>query len=607
MTAAGAAAQVGDLGVSYVAGARADIRERCRAVTQFQLQFGTVEQWRRTSIADRLAASPPARAFAAFAAVGAGIAVDATYVVCAASKWGRHVADRDPEQASRFRLQAGSLGFDRLEVDKMWSKLAQISVIAGTTPEMLTSEQYLSGREAFRAAVIAKHGRAPKSLTTPLFGLDAVMFHRGQAPRPQPRAPWRARSVPETSWDQIGEQAPVMAATMHRYLDQLKISLRASSVAAIEITLRQLAGHLTATSDVTTVAGIQRCHIEGYKKWLVGRAGYRKNTQMSKTTIGMRMGHLSAFFNRIIEWDYPDAPARPPVFASDRPIKDNPLPRFLDDAATAKFMAAARQLPDPFGRLAIEILARTGMRKGELLGLTTDAVVQIGSAYWLRVPLGKLHNDRYIPLHPQLKTMIDNWLADRPDWQDSPLLFTDRGRPIPGTRIDHAVDRAGRAAGIGHVHPHQLRHTLATQAINRGMSLEAIAALLGHKTMTMTLVYARIADRTVADQYFAVTEKVQALYQQHQPAVLPADDEPTAMRRLRAEHQRRMLGNGYCARPVDLDCHYETICESCTFFVTTIEFRPTLQAQRDDAARKGQSGRQKIYDGLLQRLDQTSA
>jgi hypothetical protein len=62
---------------------------------------------------------------------------------------------------------------------------------------------------------------------------------------------------------------------------------------------------------------------------------------------------------------------------------------------------------------------------------------------------------------------------------------------------------------------------------------------------------------------------------------------------------------GYCSRPLDLDCHYETICESCTFFVTTIEFRPTLQAQRDDAARKGQTGRQKIYDGLLQRLDQT--
>ncbi len=46
------------------------------------------------------------------------------------------------------------------------------------------------------------------------------------------------------------------------------------------------------------------------------------------------------------------------------------------------------------------------------------------------------------------------------------------------------------------------------------MSLDAIAALLGHKTLTMTLVYARIADRTVADEYFAVTEKVEALYDQ---------------------------------------------------------------------------------------------
>jgi integrase/recombinase XerD len=78
------------------------------------------------------------------------------------------------------------------------------------------------------------------------------------------------------------------------------------------------------------------------------------------------------------------------------------------------------------------------------------------------------------------------------------------------------------------------------------------------------------------------------------------------MRKLRAEHQQRMLGNGYCSRPPDLDCHYETICESCTFFVTTIEFRATLQAQRDDAASKGQTGRQKIYDGLLKRLDQTA-
>jgi hypothetical protein len=66
---------------------------------------------------------------------------------------------------------------------------------------------------------------------------------------------------------------------------------------------------------------------------------------------------------------------------------------------------------------------------------------------------------------------------------------------------------------------------------------------------------------------------------------------------------RTMLGNGYCVRPVEMDCHFESICESCTFFVTTIEFRPTLERQRDDAAEKGQVAREQIFDGLLSRLD----
>ena len=60
-----------------------------------------------------------------------------------------------------------------------------------------------------------------------------------------------------------------------------------------------------------------------------------------------------------------------------------------------------------------------------------------------------------------------------------------------------------------------------------------------------------------------------------------------------------MLSNGSCARPVGLDCHFESICESCTSFVTTIEFRPTLQRQREDATAKGQVGRQKIFGGLV--------
>ncbi len=147
--------------------------------------------------------------------------------------------------------------------------------------------------------------------------------------------------------------------------------LRASSVDQIDTTLRLIAGYLAKCHpDVTAVAGVGRVQVEGFKTFLVARPGRRSRPSLTKTTIAMRVGYLRAFFDRIIEWDYPDVPARSPVFAGDVPIKDRALPRFLDDAASAKLLVAARNLADPFDRLVVEVLARTGMRKGELLGLT---------------------------------------------------------------------------------------------------------------------------------------------------------------------------------------------------------------------------------------------
>jgi hypothetical protein len=104
-------------------------------------------------------------------------------------------------------------------------------------------------------------------------------------------------------------------------------------------------------------------------------------------------------------------------------------------------------------------------------------------------------------------------------------------------------------------HPHEVRHTLATQAINRGMRPEAIAASSATARWRLTLTYARIADRVVADEYAAVNAQIDALYG-HQLAVA----ETTAMTRLRREAHARMLGNGLCTRPVELDCRMESAC-----------------------------------------------
>jgi hypothetical protein len=135
------------------------------------------------------------------------------------------------------------------------------------------------------------------------------------------------------------------------------------------------------------------------------------------------------------------------------------------------------------------------------------------------------------------------------------------------------------------------------------MRLEAIAALLGHKKMT--LIYARIANRVVADEYAAVSAKIDALYGQQ--SELPAYYETTGMARLRREAHARMLGNGLCTRPVELDCRMESACETCSYFRTSSQFLPILTGQRDHAAERGQTDRAQLFDKIIGGLDDPSA
>ena len=406
------------------------------------------------------------------------------------------------------------------------------------------------------------------------------------------------------TWAQLAVDKPLLVETMRRYLQQIGCVLRPGSVTGADLALRSFAAFLVQnTPEVMSTAEVVRRHVEDYKPWLAARPGQNK-PRVTDATIAHRLGTLRMFFVRIDEWGWPEAPARVPMFNGDLPRLDHPLPKALDDAAAARLLRAAQAQPRLLIRVTVEVLLRTGLRVSEYTGLRSDAVVQIGAAPWLHVPVGKLHDDRYLPLHPNLVALIDDYRT-RHVPADHPLLLPrENGTALDRHTVTRFINKAGKAAGLPHLHPHQLRHTLATQAINRGMSLEAIAAMLGHRGMDMTLRYPKIANNTVADEYFAVTDKVEALYGQQ--AQLPADVIGPKMARLRREHHR-LLGNGYCTRPVELDCAFESICENCTFFQTSIEFRPTLQHQHDDAAARGQHHRADLFGRLLNDLNNSQA
>jgi integrase len=563
-----------------------------------------IEGWANLSLREQCATSLTDRRVVGWLMVTGRLRPSPDYLITGKPYVGEVAARHHPAFHARFTATATELGFVPRIARLQWSAIVKVAVLAGVAPDQLTAAVIDEGRAALVAAIgrHRPHGHGVQALTGALFGACTTLFHAGVLDTPSHKHSPNQSAARDAAWAAVPAR---LATTLSDYIAQTRLSLRPGTMVRVEGVLREFACWLAACApEVTRVACLRRSHIEAYKLHLAGRPSARGG-KLSKISLAEHLGTLRTCFERLTEWDGDDVPARVLVFAGDLPLRDEPLPRFLDDAAFTKLLRAARADDDPFVRLAVEFLARTGLRKGEFPDLTVDSVVQIGAAYWLHVPLGKLRTDRYIPLHPQLKELLDKWIASRPASLRSPYLFVEHGRRIGQNRVDRAVAKAARAAGIGHVNPHRLRHTLATQAINRGMSLEAIAALLGHRSMRMSMVYARIADRTVAEEYFTVSEKVEALY--HAPKTLPADAEGTEMRKLRAEMHRRMLGNGYCARPVGLDCHFESICESCTFFQTTIEFRPTLQAQRDDAAAKGQAGRKKIFDGLLSRLGEAAS
>jgi hypothetical protein len=263
-------------------------------------------------------------------------------------------------------------------------------------------------------------------------------------------------------------------------------------------------------------------------------------------------------------------------------------------------MAAARVSSDPRDRLVVELLARTGMRAGELADLEAGAVVQIGAGHWLRIPLGKLRNDRYVPLTP-------NWCncsppGPQPAWSTS--AATSAWSPITAAPrpVCHRPHRRPRRPCRRH--PRGAPAPAAAHAGHPGDQPRHAAG--GHRRPARPpqdgddLIYARIANRVVADEYAAVSAKIDALY--GQPPELPAGYETTGMARLRREVHARMLGNGLCTRPAELDCRMESACETCAYFRTSTEFLPILTRQRDHARDHGQTERAALFINLIKRI-----
>ena len=115
---------------------------------------------------------------------------------------------------------------------------------------------------------------------------------------------------------------------MLAYLDQITVSQRPNTVNAVETDLRLFAGFLIDHDPALAGAvDIERSHIEAFKVWQHAQPGTKGTIKAS--TFRRRICMLRMFFLRIIEWDWPDAPARVPIFSVTFPNATNHFPGSL--------------------------------------------------------------------------------------------------------------------------------------------------------------------------------------------------------------------------------------------------------------------------------------
>jgi site-specific recombinase XerD len=487
-----------------------DRKARLWGARVFLSRYPDLESWRAASLEEQCALPRQAKYFANYLFLTHRLRPTVAYLLVARPKLalvGRRALYA--EIFVQFRELGQRLGYADSVLLPTIHFLFGIMAERGKPVGALTPADLCLFEEAMRGCSLPQ-AVTPRLRSAQLFRVRQLLYHAGILPesavRYQPR-PARARQV---LWADI--PTPICQ-VVWRYLDQLATVRAPDTVTNHEGYLRRFFAWLAREhTEVQHLRDITRSQIEAFKRWL-HVTPCASGHPYHRPTIAGTLGTLRHFLLTLQEWGWPEAPAHVLVFPSDRPLLDDPLPRFLDDDQAVALMHAARSSGDLFTRVCVETLLRTGLRKGEFVRLQLDSVVQLGDTYWLHVPLGKLHTDRYIPLHPEIKDLLDAWLAQRGTGPRTTDLFVLHGRRVTVSRVDSAVKRAARAAGLDErVTPHRLRHTLATQAINRGMTLEAIAALLGHRSLTMTLVYARIANRTVRDQYVAVSADLDALY-----------------------------------------------------------------------------------------------
>lgn len=139
----------------------------------------------------------------------------------------------------------------------------------------------------------------------------------------------------------------------------------------------------------------------------------------------------------------------------------------------------------------VEVLLQTGIRIGELAGLSLEDIrtSKDGRINYLYVKAAGSHTSRKVPINKSGKKALDDYIAVRPETEDDTVFVTKNGRPLLVRNIRTAIDKAFEKAGIKNAKVNDLRNTFIAHHLANGVSLPTVSKLVGHKRLSTTEKY----------------------------------------------------------------------------------------------------------------------
>jgi len=176
------------------------------------------------------------------------------------------------------------------------------------------------------------------------------------------------------------------------------------------------------------------------------------------------------------------------------------LPKAVD-TTTVEALLAGCDRGSPVGRRAFAVLmllARLGLRSGEVAALRLEDMDWRAGEVLVR---GKGSRLERLPLPADVGEAVADWLeGGRPRCAAREVITRLRAPhgPLTSGGVGDIVHGACERAGVDRLHPHQLRHSAATEMLAAGAGLAEIGQVLRHRSPLTTAIYAKVDRRGLA-------------------------------------------------------------------------------------------------------------